>query len=137
MTTETKAADRLYVLGAEMRSLQADKEVIEAELKGINVRLDQIRLKEIPEEMAERDIRTVNFEGIGRIQLALDVYATIKDKELGYKWLADNGYDGIIQPYVQPSTFKATVKDAIKNGQEFPEELFSISPFTRASIVKG
>lgn len=125
----------LHAMAVEMRSLQADKEALETELKAINIKLDDIRLRQIPEAMAEMDIRTVTFEGIGRVQLAMDVYATMIEKEAAYAWLADNGYDGLIQPYVQPSTFKAAVKEAIKNGQEFPEELFKITPFTRASIV--
>lgn len=127
--------ERLIEMAQEMRRLQANKEELESGLKEINKALDQLRLKDIPEFMAENDIRTITFDGIGRIQLAMDVYATMLEKEQCYQWLADNGYDGLIQPYVQPSTFKATVKEALKEGQEFPPELFNITPFTRASIV--
>lgn len=126
----------LKTMVLEMKTLQAIKADQEERLKATNARLDVLRLKLIPEVMAEEDIRTITIEGIGRVQLAMDLYASIKDKEQGYQWLADHGYDGIIQPYVQPSTFKATVKEAIKAGQEFPDELFNITPFTRASIVK-
>jgi len=118
-----------------MRILQEQKEVIEETLKGINIELDSIRLKQIPEAMAELDLRTLTIDGIGRVQLTLDCYATMKDKPGAYAWLTEHGYDGLVQPYVQPSTFKAAVKDALKNGQTFPDELFSITPFTRASIV--
>lgn len=124
-------------MARKMRSLQAEKEMAEEALKNINKALDQLRLKDIPEAMAEADLRTLTIDGVGRVQLALDCYATIKDKEAGYQWLRENGYEGLITEYVQPSTFKATVKDALKDGQEFPEELFSINPFTRASIVKA
>ena len=120
-----------------MRMLQAEKEQLEGTLKLINIQLDDLRLKQIPEAMAEQDIRTMTIEGVGRVQLAMDVYATIKDKEAGYNWLQEHGYEGLIVPYVQPSTFKAAVKEALKAGQEFPEEVFSIQPFTRASIVKS
>lgn len=122
-------------MARQMRELQGKKEALEEILKDINKDLDQLRLKDIPEAMAEADIRTLTIEGVGRVQLALDLYATIKDKEAGYAWLAEHGYDGLITEYVQPSTFKAAVKKAIQEGQEFPEELFSINPFTRASIV--
>ena len=120
-----------------MRMLQSEKEQLEGTLKLINIQLDDLRLKQIPEAMAEQDIRTMTIEGVGRVQLAMDVYATIKDKEAGYEWLQEHGYEGLIVPYVQPSTFKAAVKEALKAGQEFPEEVFSIQPFTRASIVKS
>lgn len=127
--------DRLIEMAQQMRALQTDKEGLESQLKEVNKALDQLRLKDIPEFMAENDIRTITFEGIGRVQLAMDVYATMIDKEQCYAWLAENGYEGLIQGYVQPSTFKAAVKDALKDGQEFPPELFNITPFTRASIV--
>ena len=127
--------ERLLEMAQKMRRLQANKEELESSLKEINKELDQLRLKDIPEFMAENDIRTITFDGIGRVQLAMDVYATMLDKEACYNWLRDNGYDGLIQPYVQPSTFKASVKEALKEGQEFPAELFKIDPFTRASIV--
>jgi hypothetical protein len=124
-------------MARQMREFQATKEGLEETLKAVNKQLDDLLLRQIPEAMAEADIRTLTIEGVGRVQLALDVYATIKDKELGYAWLEEHGYDGLIQPYVQPSTLKAAVKEALRNGQDFPEELFSINPFTRASIVKA
>jgi hypothetical protein len=124
-------------MARQMRKFQATKEGLEETLKAVNEQLDDLRLRQIPEAMAEADIRTLTIEGVGRVQLALDVHATIKDKELGYAWLEEHGYDGLITPYVQPSTFKAAVKEALRAGQDFPDELFSINPFTRASIVKA
>ena len=128
--------ENVITMARAMRELELKKEGIEAQLKEINKQLDQLRLKDIPEAMAESDIRTLTIDGVGRVQLAMDCYATIKDKQAGYDWLRENGYAGLITEYVQPSTFKAAVKDALKDGQEFPDELFSINPFTRASIVK-
>lgn len=131
------STDSIIAMAKAMKELQGKKDGLEAELKAININLDQLRLRDIPEAMAESDIRTLTVEGIGRVQLAIDCYATISDKEAGYQWLKDNGYDGLITEYVQPPTFKAAVKDALKNGQEFPEDIFKITPFTRASIVKA
>lgn len=129
--------ENIIAMARRMRVLQVEKDALDDTYKAINIELDQIRLKDIPEAMAEAEIRTLTIEGIGRVQLALDCHATIKDKPAGYEWLREHGCDGLITEYVQPSTFKAAVKDALKQGQEFPEELFSINPFTRASIVKA
>lgn len=123
-------------MARRMKALQVEKDELEERLKFLNIALDDLRLKQIPEAMAEQDIRTLTVSGLGRVQLAMDCYATIKDKPAGYQWLEEHGYDGLIQDYIQPSTFKAAVKDALKKGQTFPEELFNITPFTRASIVK-
>lgn len=127
--------ENVIKMAREMRALQEKKDALDAQVKEINITLDDLRLKQIPEAMAESDIRTLTIEGVGRVQLALDLYATIKDKEAGYAWLDEHGYGGLITSYVQPSTLKAAIKQAIKDGQSFPDELFSINPFTRASIV--
>jgi len=124
-------------LATRMKELQTEKEAMDERWKFLTEAIDDLRLKQIPEAMAEQDIRSMTIEGVGRVQLALDVYASIKDKAAGYEWLREHGYDGLLTEYVQPSTFKAAVKDALKQGQEFPEELFNITPFTRASIVKA
>jgi len=129
--------ENVIQMAQRMRTMQVERDELDERLKFLNIALDQLRLKDIPEAMAEQDIRTLTIEGVGRVQLALDCYATIKDKPAGYEWLSNHGYDGLIQPYVQPSTFKAAVKAALKEGQEFPEDLFNITPFTRASIVKA
>jgi len=127
----------IHGLAVEMRQLQDVKDAQTEALSATNKRLDEIRLKLIPDAMSDADIRTVTFDGLGRVQLAMDLYATIVDKEAGYAWLEENGYDGLIQPYVQPSTLKSAFKKAMKDGQEFPPELFTVTPFMRASIVKA
>ena len=136
MDNEIKDATPLLALASEMRQLQTQKDELKDSLSKVDARLDEIRLRLIPDSMADADIRSITFEGLGRVQLAMDLYASIKDKEAGYAWLEEQGFDGLIVPYVQPSTFKAAVKEALKKGQEFPEELFTITPFMRASIVK-
>ena len=130
--------NELKVMAERMRMLQREKEELEETLKGINRDLDELRLRAIPEWMAENDMRTATFEGIGRVQLATDAHVSIisDKKQEAYEWLEEHGYDGLIQPYVQPSTMKAAVKDALKNGQTFPADLFNVSPFIRASIVR-
>lgn len=136
MDNEIKDATPLLALASEMRQLQTQKDELKDSLSKVDARLDEIRLRLIPDSMADADIRSITFEGLGRVQLAMDLYASIKDKEAGYAWLGEHGFEGLIVPYVQPSTFKAAVKEALKKGQEFPEELFTITPFMRASIVK-
>ena len=131
------ANGNIHKLALEMRQLQTLKDEQTEALSATNKRLDEIRLKLIPDAMADADIRSITFEDLGRVQLAMDLYASIKDKEAGYAWLAEHGYDGLIVPYGQPSTMKSAFKKALQQGQEFPEELFTVTPFMRASIVKA
>ena len=131
------ADNRLLVLAAQMKAIQARMEVMEIEWNALTKKYNSIRLKQIPDLMSEEGIRTVTFDGIGRVQLAADLYVSIVgNKEETYDWMKDNGYDGVVVEYVHPSTLKAIIKEGLKAGREFPEDKFKISPFTRASIVK-
>ena len=136
MDNENESKITIHTLALEMRRLQDEKDKAKDALSLIDKKLDDIRLRLIPDAMADADIRSITFEGLGRVQLAMDLYASIKDKEAGYEWLEENGFDGLITPYVQPSTFKAAIKEGLKKGQEFPDDIFTITPFMRASIVK-
>lgn len=129
---------QLRDLAARMVSLQAHKDALEDQLKAINIELDRLRTKDIPDAMAETDTRTVTFSGIGRVQLAADVYVSYSDKkEQAFGWLTNNGYSNCIQETVNASVVKAIFRKMIKEGQPLPDNIFKITPFTRASIVKA
>ena len=129
--------DQLKELAGEMRRIQVRLDELDAEWKPLIKRLDEIRLKEIPDLMSEEGIRTASFVGIGRVQLTSDLYVSIVGpKDEAYGWLISNGYGGVVVDYVHPSTMKAITKEMLQNGKQPPEELFKVSPFMRASITK-
>jgi len=129
----------LMELIREMRRVQTDKDDAEAELKRFNKHFDFLRITKIPQMMEDEGIRNLNVEGVGRVSLTADMHVSIKDgsKELFYTWLRDNGRGDLIQPNINPSTLKATVKNMVREGEVVPEELLNVSPFTRASITKS
>lgn len=122
-----------------MKELQAEKDKLEESLTNINKELDELRTKKIPEMMASMDIRTAVFEGIGRVQLAADVYASTRagQKERAMEWLRDCGYADMIQETYNASSLKALFRRMIVDGVDIPDDMFSVTPFTRASIVKA
>lgn len=130
-------------LSARMKHLETMYDIIEAVRKEMNNEYDMIRLKTLPDLMSEEDIRTMTFEGIGRVQLGSDVYASIVSdkKESAHKWLKDHDYGSLIQETVNSSTLKAFVKEYQQNmeegKEELPAELFKVQPFLRVSIVKA
>jgi len=128
----------LVDLVKKMRAGEVVKEEQEAKLKEINKHLDYLRLVKIPSKMEEEGVENMKVEGIGRVQLASDMYVGIQSgrQEEAYQWLSDTGRGDLIKNAVNPSTLKAALKDAIRKGEEVPEEIFRVSPFTRASIVK-
>jgi hypothetical protein len=128
----------LMELIREMRRVQLAKDDTEAELKKLNKHFDFLRITKVPQMMEDEGIRNLNVEGVGRVSLTADMHVSIKDgqKESFYEWLRDNGRADLIQPNVNPSTLKATVKNMVKEGEVVPEEMLNVSPFTRASITK-
>lgn len=129
----------LIQLAGAMNTLRERKEELEERLKRVNAHYDFVRMTKIPAKMEEDGVESTTISGIGRLQLAADMYVGIvADKKAeAYQWLADTGRESLIQPSVNPSTLKAAIKEAFRRGEEIPEEYFRVSPFTRASIVKA
>lgn len=145
MDDEVKQHSYEHLLSLDLRQLafryldlRDKKDLLEAQLAEVNKEFDWVRITRIPEVMADADTKTVTYEGIGRVTLTADAYASIvrDKKEAAYQWLEDTGRGDIILPYVQPSTLKATLVRMMKKGEEIPEELFTVTPFMRATVSK-
>lgn len=123
---------------ARMRVLQEQKDALEADLSEVNKELDLLRTKKIPELMESMELRNVTIEGIGRVQLAADIYASTREgkKDAAMQWLRDLGYDNMIQETYNSSSLKALLRRMLAEGVDIPDDIFNVTPFTRASIVK-
>ena len=99
---------------------------------------DYLRHGAIPDKMDEQNITTITFDDIGRVSLTSDLRASIKkdNREKAYKWLEKQGFADLIQETINASSLKAFCKARIKKGDKLPEDLFTVSPFSRASITK-
>lgn len=123
---------------ARMRVLQEQKDNLESELAAVNKELDFTRTKAIPELMESMELRNVTIEGIGRVQLTADIYASTRDgkKDAAMEWLRDLGYENMIQETYNSSSLKALLRRMLAEGVDIPDDIFNVTPFTRASIVK-
>lgn len=128
----------LRALCAQMKELQNRKEEVEVGLSLINADLDNLRLKLIPEMMDQMEVKNATFEGLGRVQLASDLYCSTKagQKENAMQWLRDCGYGEMIAETYNATSMKSLVRQLIVAGTEIPEFL-NVTPFIRASIVKA
>jgi hypothetical protein len=128
----------LRELCAKMKSLQDQKDVMDADIKALNIQIDDLRLKQIPEMMDQLEVKNATFEGIGRVQLASDLYCSTKagQKDAAMTWLRDMGLDDMISETYNATSMKALVRRLIVEGAEIPECL-NVTPFIRASIVKA
>lgn len=122
-----------------MYQLQRLKESVEDQLKRINKEYDFLRITKVPQKMEDEGIERLSVAGVGRVSLTADMHVSVKadHRDRFYEWLRDNGRGDLLQETINPSTLKAAVKGMYKSGEEIPEDLINVSPFTRASITKG
>jgi len=130
--------NNLRDLVARMKDLQAQKEGLDEHSKEITAQLDDLRLKQIPEMMEALEVKNATFEGLGRVQLATDLYCSTKagQKDAAMQWLRDMDLPDMISETYNASSMKALVRRLIEQGVEIPEFL-NVTPFIRASIVKA
>jgi len=129
----------LRALCAEMKELQDRKAVMDTEVTELNKAIDELRLRKIPAMMEELEVKNATFEGLGRVQLATDLYASTKEgqKEAAIQWLRDLGYENMVTETYNATSLKALFRRQLEQGIEIPDEIFNVNPFIRASIVKA
>jgi hypothetical protein len=122
-----------------MKQLQEQKDALETQLSAVNGELDQLRRDKIPSLMESLGIKNTTFEGLGRVQLAPDLFASTREgkKEAAMQWLRDLGYEDMISETYNATSLKALLRRMIASGTDIPDELFSVTPFVRASLVKA
>lgn len=100
---------------------------------------DYMRLAAIPTRFEAENIKNVTVDGVGRVQLAGDIYAGIapNKQQEAFEWLRDNGRGDLVKENVNATSLKAVLKSMLIKGEEMPEGVFKAEPFTRASIVKA
>jgi hypothetical protein len=116
-----------------MKEVQEDLADLENQRKPLQKELDQLRLNDIPSEMAEENVTSLTG-GFGRCTLTSDLYVTPLDKEQLQSWLKQEGHSDMIVPTVNAQTLKAFCKEQLKNGVEMPEDILKLTPFSRAVI---
>lgn len=128
----------LRELCSRMAALQADIEERDEATKLLKVQLDDLRLRQIPELMEVLEVKTTTFEGLGRVQLASDLYCSTEAgrKDEAMQWLRDCGYGDMISEAYNATSMKALMRRMIVDGAETPD-FMKITPFMRASIVKA
>lgn len=130
--------DQIKRLAARMAMLGQVYDVMKPVLTMFNDEYDRIRKGKLPDLMAETECRTATFEGIGRLSLAADCYASIPadQQATAFQWLRDNKYGDLIKETVNSGTLKSWAMEGLSNGREMPEDVFKITPYSRASITK-
>lgn len=136
-SVDASSMTELAVMSGQLKELQRQKSEKEIDLTALNMMIDKLRLIEIPKLMETLGLRNATFEGIGRVQLAADLYCSTKpgQKDTAMVWLRDCGYADMISETYNATTMKALIRGFIAEGTEIPEFL-NVTPFVRASVVK-
>ena len=122
----------------DMATMGERKEEAEAQLTAINKEYDYLRMNLVPKLFDNMGVSNMNMPGLGRVGLTSDIYASIQAgmKDEAYVWLDDIGSGDLVSKTVNSSTLKAFLKRRLLSGDDVPDTLFKITPFTRASITR-
>ncbi len=102
--------------------------------KEVGKLFDYIRTKLLPDKMESEGLDSMKVAGLGTVVLTSDMYMSVADKDAAYRWLIEIGSGDLIVDTVNSSSLKALLRRRLQDGEEIPEGLFRINPFTRASI---
>lgn len=99
---------------------------------------DFLSIDVIPEKMDEQGVDSIKITGVGRLALTSDIRCNIlaANKKAVEDWLRENGHEAMISETVNASTFKAFVKEQMRNEGNYPKDLINVAPYTKANITK-
>jgi len=127
---------KLTDLIKEMDGVRAKLDGLDLLWKPLQKRYDELRLNDIPAEMADEDVRSITGD-FGRCTLQSDLHVSAPDKMKLHSWLEETGNGSLIIPTVNAQTLKAFCKEQMTNGTELPESVLKVTPFSRAIIYKS
>ncbi len=136
---EDYSAHSLPELAARLKEL---KEAL-SDLKEVSTYIqnehDKLSESVIPERMDEEGVEVMRVKNVGRLQVGSDIRCSVpKDSKLAVQdWLRENGHGSLIAETVNASTFKAFIKECIREGNKYPKDLIKVHPYSKATVVKG
>lgn len=134
----TDHTDSTVKLAREMKKLLVEKENLTFAMNICQKRLDEIRLTELPEAMENAGFEKMTIADVGTVYIRADLYASIPAavKDDAWTWLIENGHRDLISTTINGSTFKAWCKEQIKLGEQLPDNLFKVTPYTMAVLTR-
>lgn len=126
-------------LAAALKALRERLDQVGAIKTEIQKAYDFLSIDVLPERMDEEGIQTLKIKDVGRLQASSDIRCTVpaKNKQAVQDWLEEHGHGSMISATVNASTLKAFVKEMMKEGKEWPEELLTVHLYSRATVVKA
>lgn len=135
---EYSAQQKTHELAAELKELKEQLDRLSEYKTHVQKMYDHLSMIVLPERMEEEDIVTLQIKGVGRLQASHDIRCNVlaKNRSGLEQWMVDNGHGALVTNTINSSTLKAFVKEAMREGKEYPEHLIKVEPYSKATIVK-
>jgi hypothetical protein len=131
---------------AAIRAMDHFKRLAEAVATRIKNPLEEgynfMRFTLVPSFMDDEGITKIGVDGVGRVTLADDLSASVKDKEALKDWLIEHDLEDMITDSINAATLTAFFRNRIKDGKkqdgkDLPDsKIVEVKPFVRASITR-
>jgi len=140
---DTATQATLDSLVSEMLDLKSNAEELDALLKSVRAKYDEIRQRRLPDLMQQLGMVSPDGKGSfthgssgAKVHLRLEVYAHVRKEaeEEFFTWLKENGHGGLIRETVNAQTLKAWAKDRVRDGDPLPPQV-TVSPMTVAILT--
>tara|TARA_R110000772_G_scaffold268452_1_gene395568 strand:+ start:13297 stop:13800 length:504 start_codon:yes stop_codon:yes gene_type:complete len=134
--TETYQEMTVNELAFLMNMTQSIYEEADSVKKQLGKMYDDLRVIQIPTKMDDEGIESQKITDLGLLMLTDDLRVKVEDKEAEFEWLETTLNGDLIQDTVNAGSLKALLRRRLKAGEEVPSDIFTVTPFTRASIKK-
>ena len=121
-------------------SLEDAMYAVDEQLKAVRASISNAREVSFPARLDAEDCKTTTSKDTGhRMTRTARIFASIVSSktEAAYQWLRENNLGALIKPTVNSSSLSAAAKEALENGTEFPDDIFTIHTKDSVSITKG
>lgn len=115
-----------------------DYEALDTLRKDLNRLLEEMSRVTLPDMFTEQNTKTISLADISkRFTVNQRINCSMTDKELGFKWLRENGHGGLITEVVNAQTLSAWAKRQVQDeGMDLPGDLFNITTMNYISATK-
>ena len=110
-------------------------EQLEETAKALGALKQHLQYTLVPARFSDEGISTITTLDGTRATISTLVRASIADKDRGYNWLRENGLGDLIVDTVNASTLSAVAKRMMEEGNELPDDLFTVRTVSNTSIT--
>lgn len=121
-------------------------EIADAARKGFGKKVDFMKNTLLPGMMEDKNVKTVTLDKLGKdirpqrftVNVRTSCSIVEDQKSEAFKWLREQGQDGLIQPTINSSSLSAFAKQWVtEKGSDLPPDIFKVGAMKYVSITKA